>query len=97
MAKNNNTVITLENDLSAPTPEKSSISGAGRLEEVRDNHDMISLSLSLPQAARVLGVSTDTIQQLCNKRLLRSFHIGRRHLVSLEAIKTYIREQEEAE
>ncbi len=73
------------------------ISGAGVSPNLRNNSDMFGLTLSLPQAAKALGVSLDTLNQLCNKKLLRSFHIGRRHFVSCDALKEFIRTQEEAE
>ena len=76
---------------------KSPVSGAGVMPKVRNNSNMTGLSLSFSQAAEYLGVSRDTLSQLCNKRLLRSFHIGRRHFVTLDAIKEFINDQEEAE
>lgn len=49
---------------------------------------------SLPEAGRRLGVSHSKIKELCKSGELRSFRVGRRRLVSHDAIVDYIRKQE---
>lgn len=93
----NHFTLTDANELFLRPPTENFILRAGVLAKVRNNGGMNVLSLSLPQAAKVLGVSLDTLNQLCRKKLLRSFHIGRRHFVSVDAIKEFIKDQEEAE
>ncbi len=96
MTKNNFTIVD-QDKLTFRRPSKNFILRAGVSAKVRNNGDMNVLSLSLSQAAKSLGISRDTLNQLCRKKLLRSFHIGRRHFVSVDAIKEFIKDQEEAE
>lgn len=70
--------------------------GADESEKVRHNKD-IAKPLTIGETAEFLGISRDTLNQLFNKKLLRSYHIGRRRFVTMEAITDFINSQEEVE
>lgn len=70
--------------------------GADELVKVRHNKD-IAKPLTIDEAAEFLGISRDTLNQLFNKKLLRSYHVGRRRFVTMEAITDFISNQEEVE
>lgn len=74
--------------------EEKSISGAGVSTKTRHNVDMIALSI--PQAAQSLGISRSLLYKLLERQIIRSFHIGGRHLISVAAIDEFIKAQEEA-
>lgn len=49
---------------------------------------------SVQEAARRLGVSHSKVKELCRTGELKSFRIGRRRLVSYDAIVRFITSQE---
>jgi excisionase family DNA binding protein len=51
-------------------------------------------AVSLPEAGRRLGVSHSKTKELCKNGELRSFRVGRRRLVSHDAIAEFIVKQE---
>lgn len=51
-------------------------------------------AVSLPKAGRHIGVSHSKVKELCRSGELRSFRVGRRRLVSLDAIREFIAERE---
>ncbi len=52
------------------------------------------LNLSVDEAAAALGVSPRMVRSLIAKRTLKSNHIGRRVLVSVEALAAFVRDRE---
>lgn len=70
--------------------------GADESEEVRHN-SIVGRPLTINQAAEFLQISRKQLYRLFDKKLLRSFHIGRKHFVSKNAIKDFIKEREEDE
>ena len=55
------------------------------------------LAFSIKEAAAVLGVSRDIVQDLLHSGQLRSLHVGRRHLISRLALEDLIAAAEAAE
>lgn len=52
------------------------------------------LAYSVPDAARMLGISPRAIYNRLANGELRSFRVGPRRLISLDALKDYIRTRE---
>jgi len=52
------------------------------------------LTLSVPEAAKCIGVSTTTLYRLFDENKLKSVKIGTRRVVRLEAIKKYLEANE---
>lgn len=84
---------SLYNDKVLPFYEKT---GADELEETRHN-SIVGRPLTINQAAAFLQISRKQIYRLFDKKLLRSFHIGRKRFVSMDAIRDFINEREEDE
>jgi excisionase family DNA binding protein len=51
-------------------------------------------AVSLPEAGKRIGVSHSKTKELCRSGELRSFRVGRRRLVSHDAIAEFIAKQE---
>jgi excisionase family DNA binding protein len=48
------------------------------------------LAFSIQEVAEALGVSRDIVNDLVHSKQLRSLHVGRRHLISRQAIEDFI-------
>lgn len=70
--------------------------GADKLEETRQNN-IVGQPLTINQTTVFLQISRKQIYRLFDQKLLRSFHIGRRRFVSMNAINDFIKEREESE
>ncbi|HVO60497.1 MAG TPA: helix-turn-helix domain-containing protein [Terriglobales bacterium] len=53
--------------------------------------DATVLAVSIPEAARRLGVSTRTVATLIARKELQSKRIGRRRLVTVDALQQFLR------
>lgn len=51
-------------------------------------------AVSLPEAGKRIGVSASKTKELCRSGALRSFRVGRRRLITHDAIAEFIAEQE---
>ena len=51
-------------------------------------------AVSLLEAGRLIGVSHSKIKELCRSNAIVSFRVGRRRLVSHDAIRDFIAKQE---
>lgn len=57
--------------------------------------ELPKLAYSIPDVCRVVGIkSPKTIYEEINSGRLRSFNVGRRHMVSAQAISDWIKAQE---
>lgn len=54
-------------------------------------------TLSVEEAAQYIGISRSKCWTLVSDGTLPSFHVGRRRLLSMERVQTWLREQEAAE
>jgi excisionase family DNA binding protein len=54
----------------------------------------LRLNLSVDDAASALGVSPRTVRKLIARRELRAHHIGRRVLLSVDALYAFVRARE---
>lgn len=70
--------------------------GADKNNETQHNSSMAQ-PLTIEQTAAFLQISRKQIYRLFDQKLLRGFHIGRKHFVSAHAIKNFIKEREENE
>ena len=65
--------------------------GVGKVSEVSEK-----LTVSVAEAAELLGVSRDMINDLIRKGELRSFKLGSRRLISRQAMEEFISSRENA-
>ncbi len=86
----------MSNPYNASIPRFQAKMGADEKPKTHHNGNMIK-PLTLEETTQFLGISRETLNQLFNKRLLRSFHIGRRRFVSAEALCAFIKEREQEE
>lgn len=70
--------------------------GADKNDETHHNGSMMQ-PLTIEQASVFLQISRKQIYRLFDQKLLRSFHIGRKHFISAHAIESFIKEREEEE
>lgn len=54
----------------------------------------LPVSVSVDQAAALLGVAPSTVMEYINSGKLKSFHMGRRRLVRLDALHEFARDLE---
>jgi excisionase family DNA binding protein len=63
--------------------------------QVQNNARMVTqnkaLAVSVPEAARMLGVSTRTLQYLIAARQIRITKIGRRTIISVTVLEDFLR------
>lgn len=58
-------------------------------------HNLEPLAVSLPEAARLLGVSKPTIYKYAGRADFPSFKIGGRVLVSVDGLRDWVRDRAE--
>ena len=68
--------------------------------EIKDNEQVIQkiivenkLTYSIPEAAKVLGISDTTMRQLARIQGFPSFTVGKRLLVSIKGLEKWVEEQ----
>jgi len=60
-----------------------------------DAHDLTVFDIE--EAGRLLGVSRMSVYDAIHQGELRTFRIGRRRLISSDALQDYVRQREQAE
>lgn len=55
------------------------------------------VAVSMEQGAALLGVAPNTLEEFARSGQLRTFRMGRRRLVRVEALKEFARQAEERE
>lgn len=71
---------------------KKSIKPLGVMEKAR--HNMYREILCVKEVEELLGISHSSLYKLLDRRLIKSFRVGRRRLISRAAIDNFIEEQE---
>lgn len=51
------------------------------------------LVLSVPEAAKLLGISDNTMRQLARIEGFPAFHVGKRILISIKGLEAWVEEQ----
>lgn len=74
----------------APTRRGRALIVRGREEPSQSTKNMQNLLLSVPQAARVLGVGRSTVYEKIASGAIRSVKIGSRRLVPTENIEAFV-------
>lgn len=62
-------------------------------DDLDTNSSALIGAVSVAEAGRRIGIGHSTAKELCKSGALRSFTVGRRRLVSHDAIADYIRKQ----
>ena len=69
------------------------------LERGRKMQDQIvqspKLVLSIPEAAKLLGISDNTMRQLARVEGFPAFNVGKRVLISIKGLETWVQDQAE--
>lgn len=78
--------------LGAQQNVKKSIKSLGVMGKARHNIDKEVLCVK--EVENILRISHSSLYKLLDKQLIKSFHVGRRRLISRTALENFITEQE---
>ena len=57
--------------------------------------ELPTLAYSIPEVGQILRVCNDTVYKEINSGRIKTFRIGKRRLISMEALNKYIKDRED--